>query len=256
MGTTADKINYLNDTKAAIKEAIENKGVTVSDSDTFRSYAEKIEDISGGDHVFTTSEPPSFKITTISSSCVKMIEEIDFTIVNIELTSIDQLGISEFFKGFTGVKVIKFPLNITEITSKSSKARNMFESCQSLVSLDLSLFDTSNIKDTYGMFISCSSLTSLNISSFDTSNITNMTSMFRYCRKLTNVIWGNNWANNSTITSFSVSDSPLSHESCLDLFNKLATRDNNPTLTLSTTTKGYMSEEEIAIATNKGWTVA
>lgn len=45
MGTTADKLAYLNDTKTAIKTAIVNKGVAVPDGTTFRGYAEKIGDI-------------------------------------------------------------------------------------------------------------------------------------------------------------------------------------------------------------------
>lgn len=43
-----DKINYLYGTKLDIKEAIINKGVQVSDDDTFRSYADKIESIQSG----------------------------------------------------------------------------------------------------------------------------------------------------------------------------------------------------------------
>lgn len=45
MGKTSDKLNYLNDTKKAIKSAIVNRGVSVSDDDTFRSYANKIGSI-------------------------------------------------------------------------------------------------------------------------------------------------------------------------------------------------------------------
>lgn len=45
MGTIAEKLNYLNTTKANIKNAIIEKGVSVSDNDTFRSYASKIADI-------------------------------------------------------------------------------------------------------------------------------------------------------------------------------------------------------------------
>lgn len=45
MGTTADKLEYLQGTKAAIKSAIINKGVAVPDGTTFRQYAEKIGDI-------------------------------------------------------------------------------------------------------------------------------------------------------------------------------------------------------------------
>lgn len=45
MGTIADKLTYLNGTKAAIKTAIQNRGVEVADNDTFRSYADKIGSI-------------------------------------------------------------------------------------------------------------------------------------------------------------------------------------------------------------------
>ena len=48
MGTITDKLNKLAETKSAIKTAIVNKGVAVSDSDTFASYASKIDSISGG----------------------------------------------------------------------------------------------------------------------------------------------------------------------------------------------------------------
>ena len=48
MGTIAEKLTYLNNTKTAIKNAVIAKGVSVSDTDTFRSYADKIGQISGG----------------------------------------------------------------------------------------------------------------------------------------------------------------------------------------------------------------
>lgn len=48
MGTITDKLNKLAETKSAIKTAIVNKGVSISDSDTFASYANKIDAISGG----------------------------------------------------------------------------------------------------------------------------------------------------------------------------------------------------------------
>ena len=46
MGTLADKLQYLKDTKDAIMNAIIEKGVAITSSDTFRSYADKISHIS------------------------------------------------------------------------------------------------------------------------------------------------------------------------------------------------------------------
>lgn len=43
-----DKLSYLNETKQQIKQAIISKGVNIADSDSFRSYADKISNISGG----------------------------------------------------------------------------------------------------------------------------------------------------------------------------------------------------------------
>lgn len=48
MGTLIDKLEYLRVTKLAIKRAIRSKGIEVSDNDTFRSYANKIESIPEG----------------------------------------------------------------------------------------------------------------------------------------------------------------------------------------------------------------
>lgn len=44
----SDKLDYLLDTKQAIKQAIIDKGQEVADTDTFRSYAEKISAIQAG----------------------------------------------------------------------------------------------------------------------------------------------------------------------------------------------------------------
>lgn len=48
MGTTANKLLYLQDTKVAIKEAIEAKGVSIQNGTTFRNYAAKIASITTG----------------------------------------------------------------------------------------------------------------------------------------------------------------------------------------------------------------
>lgn len=52
MGTTAQKLNKVLQTKNAIKEAIIEKGVKVSSSDTFASYPEKILEIKTGGNIY------------------------------------------------------------------------------------------------------------------------------------------------------------------------------------------------------------
>lgn len=46
--STVDKLEYLKTTKELIRNSINNKGVIVTDNDTFRSYATKISDIPSG----------------------------------------------------------------------------------------------------------------------------------------------------------------------------------------------------------------
>lgn len=45
MGTVSDKLSYLSETKSAIKNSIIQKGIDITDNDTFRSYSDKILEI-------------------------------------------------------------------------------------------------------------------------------------------------------------------------------------------------------------------
>lgn len=54
----------------------------------------------------------------------------------------------------------------------------MFDGCTSLAQIDLSHFNTSNVKYMTYMFARCCSLTSLDLHSFDTRNVENMNMMF------------------------------------------------------------------------------
>ena len=69
-------------------------------------------------------------------------------------------------------------------TSSVTSMADMFSECSSLESVDLSSFDTSNVTDMQRMFSSCSSLTVLDLSCFDTSRVADMGSMFWYCDSL------------------------------------------------------------------------
>ena len=60
----------------------------------------------------------------------------------------------------------------------------MFHNCRSLISLNLSNFNTKNVLEMVYMFKGCSSLKYLDVSNFDTSKITGMTSMLDGCTEL------------------------------------------------------------------------
>ena len=60
----------------------------------------------------------------------------------------------------------------------------MFSSCSSLVSLDLSNFNTSSVTIMHKMFNGCSKLISLDLANFDTSCVTNIDCIIYDCPKL------------------------------------------------------------------------
>ena len=63
----------------------------------------------------------------------------------------------------------------------------MFWKCSSLKSIDLSSFNTTNVKDLTSMFFGCSSLNSINLSSFNTTNVKDMSYMFCGCSSLQSI---------------------------------------------------------------------
>lgn len=76
MGTIAEKLAYLGETKSQIKAAIEAKGVTVPEGATFRDYAALIGGISG------SSEPATYTLFTQDGqqiTAVEIDEEVVFT---------------------------------------------------------------------------------------------------------------------------------------------------------------------------------
>ena len=73
--------------------------------------------------------------------------------------------------------------NTTNITNM----RSMFKRCSSLISLDLSSFNTTNVNDIAGMFYNCESLVSIDLSSFKTTNINDMSWMFYKCSSLKSI---------------------------------------------------------------------
>ena len=85
-----------------------------------------------------------------------------------KLTSID------FGDGFNTSNVVSMTRVVDTAYSGVPSIRvrfGMFAGCSNLTSLDLSVFNTSQVTDMRGLFENCSKLTSLNVSSFNTSNV-------------------------------------------------------------------------------------
>ena len=141
---------------------------------------------------------------------------------------------------------------------KSTSLESMFNSCKKLETVDTSFLDP-NYGDTVSivqMFNECSNLKSIDLSNLNTSLITKVTDAFKNCTSLTGITFESHCFAGAPVRNLDLSYSPLTHDCAVDIFNKLAKRFNSPVLKLSTTTKGYLTEDEIAVATAKGWVVS
>ena len=100
--------------------------------------------------------------------------------------STNDINMGLMFSGCNLLKTINFPsnnypkINITNLS-------NLFFSCSSMESLDLSSFNTNKVKSMNNLFNGCSSLNSINLSSFNTINVEDMERMFCFCMNLKSI---------------------------------------------------------------------
>lgn len=213
MGTIADKLTYLNATKAAIKNAIVNKGVSVADTDTFRSYADKIASIEtgGGDN--------------------KLLQVVDGTIT--EVTAADLAGITKIrnyaFYYLDKLTSATIPDSVTRIGNYA------FYNCTSLTSITIP-DNIRRISD--GTFAYCTSLTSVTIP----DSVTSIgTAAFSGCTSLTSIaipdsvtsIENSSFYNCKSLTSITIPDSVTSIGSNA---LQIGSSTNKATITMKSTT--------------------
>ena len=86
------------------------------------------------------------------------------------------------------IKIIGGGENLKDIS-------NLFTFCN-INELDLSSFNTSNVRNMQRMFAGCENLEKLELSSFNTSNVRNMRGMFNNCINLKNIDLSNFTAEN------------------------------------------------------------
>lgn len=134
-------------------------------------------------------------------------------------------------------------------TSKVTNMSNMF-SCQlSNRNLILPLYDTSNVTS---MRYMCDNRGAMKIvPAFNVQNVTNMFNMLGGCYSLTEIhMYGMK-------TNFDISASTkFTREALVEILNNLATVTSTQTLTMGSTNLAKLTDEDKAIATGKGWTLA
>ena len=147
----------------------------------------------------------------------------------------------------------------------------MFFDCTNLAGIPA--LDTSNVTDMHYMFRGCSKLAT--IPTLDTSKVTDMSYMFQGCSKLTTIpaldaskaINLRDIFNNCTSLtsigmygfrySIDISRTALEHDALVAFLNQAGTAyDSSQKITMGSAKLALLSDEEKAIATNKGWQLA
>lgn len=132
-------------------------------------------------------------------------------------------------------------------TSNVTNMYGMLKGCRSLTTIPT--LDTSKVTSMYEMFSNCSKLTT--IPALDVSQVTSMSYAFDYCNSLKSILMTGMKVN------FNISASTkFERTDLVTILNNLATVTTSQTLTMGATNIGKLTDEDKAIATNKGWTLA
>lgn len=188
----------------------------------------------------------------------------------LEIPLLDFSNVTSMVGTFSGCSSITVFPNFN--TSKCTNMESLFSGCTSLITAPM--LDTSKIyrpsNTSYGgsdnMFNTCTLLETVPEYDFETNN--HVYSMFENCKNLKNLGGFLNYgkalsttgANNSYAGFDFRRNTNLTHDSLMNVINKLydiaGAGYNVQKLTLGSTNLAKLTAEEIAIATNKGWTVS
>ncbi len=137
-------------------------------------------------------------------------------------------------------------------TLETGNVTNMmwaFYGCESLVGI--AELDTSSITSASEMFHGCSSLVTI-AAPLDFSNVTSqLDTTFTACKNLQNI----SFVGTISVDVWLNGCPKLSLESLLSLLNALADGVTDKTCTLGTRNLAKLTDEQKAIATDKGWTL-
>ena len=213
MGTTAQKLNKILETKEAIRTAINNKGGTLTTTDTFASYPSAIDSLpSGGNdwlkEYLDETKDASFLFSGRAYTNTGVNTTWYFNLTYERLQKILSYNTTSNVTNMRGM-FNRCP-NITTIpqldTSKVTNMSNMFDNCYGLT--DISQLDTSSCTNMSDMFSNCPNL--VTISQLDTRSATDMKKMFRNCTKLKTIdITHMNITSTSNTNSFAESCNSL-----------------------------------------------
>lgn len=144
---------------------------------------------------------------------------------------------------------ITLPSSLTKVTNMNT----MFDTCASLKYFSYT-YPLPLLKDIGVMFARCSSITSITLP--DLPSLSSVGYCFEACTSLRNLVIGNINPNITTLTNWYISNcTALTVDSLVNIMNALPTITNTRTCTIGTTNISKLSPEQLAIATDKGWSI-
>ena len=143
-------------------------------------------------------------------------------------------------------------------TAGVTSMKSMFNWCGRLTSLNLRHFSVDNVTSMSNMFYRATHLESLDISTWNCARVTSMDSMFWNCSGLTNLNM-----NGAILPKIDLSNWGLEYSTALTVNSLVSVISALPrlngesfTCTIGSTNLAKLSDGQIYIATNKGWTLS
>ena len=224
---------------------------TLDVSDWNTSQVTKMNAMFYGCNVLTTLDLSNWNTNNVDN--MSNLFEGCNTLTTLDVSNWNTSKVTNMTNMFYACKSLTEIIGIEDFdTTELTQCNQMFYQCQLLTSLDLSEWNTSKLTSAYWMFRTCSKLETLNVSGWVISETcaTDIKQFIQYCENLTN------FNSFPMLKSMDFSSNPkLSTTSLLDIIDNLATITTSQTLTLGSTLLAKLTEDQIAIATNKGWTV-
>ena len=240
-----------------LQDVIDNQGGDGKPSCYYLFYNYKGSSLESALKGLDTSNVKNFKFMFNSCSNLISISQLDTSSATDfgsmfqdcrSLTTIPQLDASSV-TSMSGMFYYCYNLNsIPQLdTSNVIYMNDMFYGCERLTTIPQ--LDTSSVTNMNDMFYNCISLTT--IPQLDASSVTKMNDMFYNCRSLTTIgMYG-------FTRSIDISKTALEHDALVAFLNQAGTAYNSSQrITMGSAKLALLSDEEKAIATNKGWTLA
>ena len=133
-------------------------------------------------------ESVTFPATTFSTASGCTLEQMFYyctALKSLDLSNFNTENVTsmeEMFNGCSALESVKFPTAFS--TASGCTTEEMFAACKALKTLDLSGFNTENVKDMEKMFRNCEALTTLDLSGFNMGSATDLSEMFSNCEAL------------------------------------------------------------------------